>query len=227
VQVSTDEVYGSAPEGIRFDEEGALRPSSPYAASKAAADLLVHAAVTSWGTDAVITRCCNNYGPWQFPEKLIPLMITNLMEGLPLPIYGDGLQVREWIHVRDHCAALWAVWERGLAGRLYNIGTGQEVSNLELVKTLVRLAGADQESITFVRDRPGHDRRYALDSSRLRQELAWHPEIPLTTGLEETMTWYRDNRAWWEQVRSGAYRDWYDRKYGGTDQGPESDQPSS
>ncbi|MFO7768884.1 MAG: dTDP-glucose 4,6-dehydratase [bacterium] len=214
LQVSTDEVYGPAPEGVRFDEEAHLNPSSPYAASKAAGDLLVNAAVTTWEVPVLITRACNNYGPFQFPEKLIPLMITNIMEGRELPVYGDGMQQREWMHVREHCAALWAVWEGGRPGRVYNIGTGEEVPNLDLVRTLVRVMEADPGLITFVADRPGHDRRYALDVGRLRQEIGWSPSIALEEGLEETVRWYQENRDWWEAVKSGAYRDYYQRMYG-------------
>ncbi len=214
LQVSTDEVYGPAPEPDRFDEDAHLDPSSPYAASKAAGDLLVNAALVTWDLPVLITRACNNYGPYQFPEKLIPLMITNIMEGRELPVYGDGMQKREWMHVRDHCSAIQAVWERGRTGRIYNIGTGEEVPNLELVRTLVRVMEADPELITFVKDRPGHDRRYALDVGRLREEIGWTPSIGLEEGLEETVRWYRENRAWWEAVKSGAYRDYYERMYG-------------
>jgi dTDP-glucose 4,6-dehydratase len=215
LQISTDEVYGSAPEGIRFDEEAPFKPSSPYAASKAAAELLVHAAVHTWGLPVVVTRACNNYGPYQFPEKLIPLMITNILERRPLPVYGDGLQRREWLHVRDHCEAVWAVWERGEEGRAYNIGTGQEVPNLELVRTLLRVLEGSEELITFVQDRPGHDRRYALDTTRTSTELGWRPAVGLEEGLGETVRWYREHTEWWETVKSGAYRDWYRRWYGG------------
>ncbi len=213
LQISTDEVYGSTPEGIRFDEDAPFRPSSPYAASKAAAELLVQAAVHSWGLPVLITRACNNYGPYQFPEKLIPLMLTNILEGKPLPVYGDGQQKREWLHVRDHCAAVWAVWEQGTPGRVYNIGTGAEVPNLELVQTMLRLLEGPEELITFVEDRPGHDRRYALDTTRTTAELGWRPVIGLEEGLAETIGWYTGHTDWWEAIKSGAYRDWYDRWY--------------
>jgi dTDP-glucose 4,6-dehydratase len=215
LQISTDEVYGSAPEGVRFDEEAPFHPSSPYAASKAAAELLVHAAVHTWRLPVVVTRACNNYGPYQFPEKLIPLMITNILERRPLPVYGDGLQRREWLHVRDHCAAVWAVWEKGEAGRAYNIGTGREVPNLELVRTLLGILEGPEELITFVQDRPGHDRRYALDTTRTTTELGWRPALGLEGGLRETVRWYREHTEWWETVKSGAYRDWYELWYGG------------
>ncbi len=214
LQISTDEVYGSAPEGVRFDEDARLRPSSPYAASKAAGDLLVLAAVHTWGTPALITRASNNYGPYQFPEKLLPLMITNIMEGAPLPVYGDGMQKREWLHVGDHCTGIWAAWTRGEPGRIYNLSTGEDVPNLAVVRTLLGLMDADEDLITFVTDRPGHDRRYALDVTRARSELGWRPEIALTDGLTETVRWYRENRRWWEEVKSGAYRDYYARMYG-------------
>jgi dTDP-glucose 4,6-dehydratase len=213
LQIGTDEVYGSAPPDIRFSEADHLQPSSPYAASKAAADLLVGAAVHTWGVPALITRASNNYGPWQFPEKLIPLMITNIVEGRPLPVYGDGLQTREWLHVTDHCTAVWAVWTKGEPGRIYNVGTGNDVANLDLVKTLIGLLGASEDLITFVEDRPGHDRRYALDITRLTGELGWRPETPLAEGLEETIAWYRSHQAWWEQIKSGEYRDYYERMY--------------
>jgi len=214
LQISTDEVYGPAPGTERFDETARLKPSSPYAASKAAGDLLVHAARVSWDLPVLITRACNNYGPYQFPEKLIPLMITNIMEGRELPVYGDGMQKREWMHVRDHCEAIWAVWERGRVGGVYNIGTGQEIPNLQLVRALVEAMEADEGLITFVEDRPGHDRRYALDVSRLRDEIGWSPSIGLEEGLAETVRWYQQNRPWWEAVKSGAYRDYYERMYG-------------
>ncbi len=215
LQIGTDEVYGSTPPDIRFSETDHLNPSSPYAASKASADLLVNAAVHTWGVPALITRASNNYGPWQFPEKLIPLMITNIVEGRPLPVYGDGLQTREWLHVIDHCAAIWAVWTGGEVGQIYNVGTGNDVANLDLVKTLIELLGASGDLITFVADRPGHDQRYALDITRLTTELGWLPRIPLEEGLDSTIKWYTQNRTWWENIKSGDYRDYYDRMYGG------------
>ena len=214
LQISTDEVYGSTPEGTRFNEEDRLNPSSPYAASKAAADHLVQAAVHTWNVPALITRASNNYGPYQFPEKLLPLMITNIMEEKPLPVYGDGMQKREWLHVHDHCTAVWAVWQRGEIGRIYNLGTGDEVANLELIKTLLAVMDASEELITFVADRPGHDRRYALDISRLTTELGWQQQITLEEGLQATIEWYRDNRPWWESIKSGQYREYYERMYG-------------
>jgi dTDP-glucose 4,6-dehydratase len=214
LQISTDEVYGSAPEGARFSEEDHLSPSSPYAASKAGADLLVHAAVHTWGVPALITRACNNYGPYQFPEKLLPLMITNIMEGKPLPVYGDGMQRREWLHVEDHGRAVWAVWQKGETGRIYNVGTGEELPNLQLIQTLLSITEASEDLIEFVADRPGHDRRYALDVKRLKSELDWQPEVSLEEGLQQTIEWYQQNRSWWDAIKSGEYRDYYERMYG-------------
>ncbi len=217
LQISTDEVYGSAPKGVHFSETDSLQPSSPYAASKAAGDLLVLAAMHTWGLPALITRASNNYGPYQFPEKLLPLMITNIMENAPLPVYGDGQQRREWLHVRDHCAGIWAAWKRGEPGRIYNLSTGVDVPNLEVIRTLIALMNASEDLITFVTDRPGHDRRYALDVSRARDELGWQSEVDLADGLAETVAWYTGHRQWWEEVKSGTYREYYDRMYGSRD----------
>ena len=214
LQISTDEVYGSAPGDVRFAEGDHLNPSSPYAASKAAGDLLVKAAVHTWGVPALITRACNNYGPYQFPEKLLPLMITNIMEDKPLPVYGDGMQRREWLHVKDHGRAVWAVWEWGEIGEIYNIGTGEEIANLDLIHQLMAIMEGSDDLIEFVADRPGHDRRYALDVSRITSRVGWSPEIDLEEGLRQTVEWYRDNRAWWDAIKSGEYRDYYERMYG-------------
>jgi dTDP-glucose 4,6-dehydratase len=214
VQVSTDEVYGSlGPEGY-FTEDSPLNPSSPYSASKAAADLLVLAYRRTYGLPVIVTRCSNNYGPYQFPEKLIPLMITNALEDRPLPVYGDGLNVRDWIHVRDHCAALDLVLHRGEPGRIYNIGGGNEKTNLEIVRLILSALGKPESLITFVADRPGHDRRYAIDCARLRRELGWRPAVTFERGLRETVAWYRENRNWWEKIKSGEYREYYARMYG-------------
>ena len=214
LQVSTDEVYGSlGPEGL-FHETDPLVPSSPYAASKAAADLLVHAYVTTHGLDAVITRCGNNYGPRQFPEKLIPLFITNALEDKSLPLYGDGLNVRDWIHVEDHCSGIHAVLERGERGRAYNITATSEVANREICDRILSLLGKPDSLVTYVTDRPGHDRRYALDGSRIRSELGWTPEISLADGLQSTIDWYRDNPVWWERIKSGEYQQFYEELYG-------------
>ena len=207
-------MYGSlGPQGL-FTEETPLDPHSPYSASKAAADLMVKAYHDTYGMPVIISRSSNNYGPYQFPEKLLPLMITNIMEGSPLPVYGDGLQKREWLHVRDHCAGIWAAWMRGEPGRIYNLSTGEDVPNLEMVRTLIALMEASEDLIVFVTDRPGHDRRYALDITRAFTELGWRPEVSLSNGLVETVAWYRENRRWWEEVKSGAYREYYARMYG-------------
>jgi len=214
LQVSTDEVYGSlGPEG-RFTESSPLRPSSPYSASKAAADLLVHGYRHTFGIDTVTTRCSNNYGPYQFPEKLIPLMIANALEGRPLPVYGDGMQVRDWIHVEDHCAALLAALEKGRAGETYNIGSGNEWPNLQVVRRILAVLGKPESLVEHVKDRPGHDRRYALDAGKARTELGWAPRIAFEDGLSRTVAWYLGNREWWKRVRTGEYRTYYEKNYG-------------
>ncbi len=214
LHVSTDEVYGSlGPTGL-FTEETPLAPSSPYSASKAASDLLALAYAHTFGVDVVVTRCSNNYGPFQFPEKLIPLMIANALEDRPLPVYGDGLNVRDWIHVDDHARGLVAALERGRAGQVYNFGAASERRNVDIVREVLRLLGKDESLIQYVQDRPGHDRRYAIDASRARGELGWAPRRRFDEGLEETVAWYRAHRDWWERVRSGAYRDYYQRQYG-------------
>ena len=214
LQVSTDEVYGSlGPEGA-FTELSPLKPTSPYAASKASADLLVLAAYRTHGQDVVVTRCSNNYGPFQFPEKLIPLMIANAMEGQALPVYGDGRNVRDWIHVEDHCRAVLAVAEEGRTGEVYNIGANAERENLVVVRRILELVGRPESLIRFVEDRPGHDRRYAIDSSRIRAELGWEPIRNFEIGLEETVEWYRSSKRWCDEVRSGEYREFYGQWYG-------------
>lgn len=207
VQVGTDEVYGALrPSDPPFTETTPLAPNSPYSASKAGADLLVRAYVETFGLAAIITRCSNNYGPYQFPEKLIPLMITRALRDEPLPVYGDGMQVRDWIHVVDHAEALWAVLTRGVVGRVYNIGGEAEVANLEIVRSILTFLGKPESLIRFVTDRLGHDRRYAMDISRMRSDLEWAPRHRLTEGLAETVAWYRGNSIWWERVLSEAYR---------------------
>ncbi|HYE02501.1 MAG TPA: dTDP-glucose 4,6-dehydratase [Phycisphaerales bacterium] len=219
VHVSTDEVYGSLPlddPEERFTEETPLAPNSPYAASKAAADLLVRAYHHTFGLEAMITRCSNNFGPYQFPEKVIPLFVTNLVEGAQVPLYGDGLNVRDWLHVLDHCEAVLAVAERGRAGEVYNIGGNNERSNLELTRTILELMGQGPEMIRRVPDRPGHDRRYAIDAGKIARELGWRPTRSAWPGaLAETVAWYRDNPGWWKRVKSGEYREYYKRQYGG------------
>jgi len=214
VQIGTDEVYGTLGETGYFTEESPIRPNSPYAASKAGADHLVRAYHKTYGMDTRITRCSNNYGPFQFPEKLIPLMITNALEGRPLPVYGDGLHVRDWIYVTDHCRALGIVLEKGRAGEIYNIGGVGEKPNLEVVKTIIEAAGADESLIRFVPDRPGHDRRYAIDSSKIRDELGWQPEVDFAAGIEQTLQWYKEHTGWWQRIKSGEYRQYYENMYG-------------
>ena len=199
VQVSTDEVYGSLDEENRFTEQSRLNPSSPYSASKAAADLLVLAAHKTFAQDVVVTRCSNNYGPFQFPEKLIPLMILQALANQPLPVYGDGLNVRDWIHVEDHCAAVFDVLMQGRAGEIYNVGADCERRNLDLVRSILSHLGKSEDLIQFVTDRPGHDRRYAIDSTKLRAEIGWKPLHDFERGLAETIEWYRQNESWWRE----------------------------
>jgi dTDP-glucose 4,6-dehydratase len=200
VQVSTDEVYGSLGDQGRFTETSPLRPNSAY-----------H---RTFGLPVMITRCSNNYGPDQFPEKLIPLMIANALERKPLPVYGDGGNVRDWIYVEDHCRALERVLHAGRPGEVYNIGGNSELPNLLLVKTLLAQLDAPESLIEFVADRPGHDRRYAIDAGKIAAELGWQPEVPFADGLARTVRWYREHQAWWEKIRSGAYRDYYEAMYG-------------
>jgi dTDP-glucose 4,6-dehydratase len=214
LQISTDEVYGSLGADGYFTEETPLAANSPYAASKAAADLLVRSYVHTFGLPAMITRCSNNYGPYQFPEKLIPLFISNLMRDEPVPVYGDGLNVRDWIHVRDHCAAIDLVWQRGVPGEIYNVGGRCERTNLDLTHTLLDVVGKPRSLIRYVKDRPGHDRRYAIDCSKIETELGWRPQIPFEDGLRETVRWYQENRQWIETIRSGEYMQYYQRQYG-------------
>jgi dTDP-glucose 4,6-dehydratase len=207
LQVSTDEVYGDlSADDPAFTEATPLAPSSPYSASKAAADHLVLAHHRTHGLDALITRCSNNYGPYQFPEKLIPLMIVNALAGKPLPVYGTGENVRDWIHVEDHCRGVLAVLEGGRGGEVYNLGGASERRNLDVVRQIVRHVGASDDLVHFVTDRPGHDRRYAIDFSRAESELGWRPTRTFEEGLEETVRWYLANRGWWTRVQEGAYR---------------------
>ena len=213
VMVSTDEVYGSLGPTGRFTESSPLEPSSPYSASKASADLLALAYHRTFGIDVVVTRCSNNYGPYQFPEKLIPLMIVNALHDQPLPVYGDGGNVRDWLNVADHCQALVLALEKGKAGETYNIGGGTELRNIEIVKRILALLNKSENLIRYVKDRPGHDRRYAIDASRAKAELGWSPAHTFDQGLEETVRWYVDNRSWWQDVISGAYRDYYEKQY--------------
>jgi dTDP-glucose 4,6-dehydratase len=213
VQVSTDEVYGDLEAGGSSSEADALRPSSPYSAAKAAGDLLVTAYARTFGVNASITRGSNTYGPNQYPEKFIPLFVTNALDGEQLPLYGDGRQVRDWLFVEDHCAGIELVLREGTAGEVYNVGGGDEHENLEVANRLIELTGADPGLLRRVEDRPGHDRRYSLETAKLRG-LGWQPEMSFADGLRATVDWYRENRAWWEPIKSGSYREYYEQQYG-------------
>jgi dTDP-glucose 4,6-dehydratase len=213
LHVSTDEVYGTLAAGEYSDEAAPLRPNSPYAASKAASDLLVRSFWQTYRFPALLTRSSNNYGPYQFPEKLLPLMITNALEGKPLPIYGDGLNERDWIFVEDHCRALDRVLQAGRPGETYNIGYGQALTNLRVVRRLLQILHKSEDQIKFVEDRPGHDRRYALNSSKIRRELDWKPTVTFEEGLVRTVEWYRNHTEWVQKTKSGEYRDYYRKFY--------------
>lgn len=214
VQVSTDEVYGSLGPSGRFREDSSISPNSPYAASKAAGDLLVAAYVRTYGLPAIITRSSNNYGPYQFPEKAVPLFITNALAGEALPLYGDGLQVREWLHVQDHCEALALILKNGAPGEIYNIGGNCERANIDVARLILRTLGKPESLIVHVEDRLGHDRRYALDMSKLERMLGWRPRIPFETGLKETVGWYEGHVTWWTRIKEGEYREYYQKTYG-------------
>jgi len=214
VQISTDEVYGSLGPTGKFTETSPLEPNSPYSASKAAADLLVGAFHTTFGLDTVITRCSNNYGPYQFPEKLIPLFVTNAMGDQPLPIYGDGLYVRDWIYVLDHCSAIDRVLRQGKPGGIYNSGSNNEHTNIEITRAILAALGKPESLIRYVKDRPAHDRRYAIDASKIMTELGWQPAHSFEQGMRETVQWYVQNRAWWSAVKSGEYLKYYEQQYG-------------
>jgi dTDP-glucose 4,6-dehydratase len=213
VQVSTDEVYGDLEAGGSSRETDPLRPSSPYSAAKSAGDLLVQAYVRTFGVAASITRGSNSYGPNQYPEKFIPLFVTNALDGEALPLYGDGRQVRDWLFVEDHCAGIELVLREGGPGEIYNVGGGDEHENIEVAQRLIELTGADPSLLRRVEDRPGHDRRYSLDTTKLRS-LGWRPETGFEDGLRATVEWYRANRPWWEPIKSGSYREYYERQYG-------------
>lgn len=213
IQISTDEVYGSLGPNGQFHEATPLAPRSPYAATKAAADLLVLAAVQTYGAPAIITRCSNNYGPYQFPEKFIPLMIAQAMAGQPLPVYGDGRNIRDWLHVEDHCRALDAIVHHGREGEIYNIGGEFEIENLEVAWRILDLLGRPRTLVQFVSDRPGHDRRYAMNCDKIKSELGWRQQWTFETGLPNTIRWYRENREWLDEMRSGAYREYFARHY--------------
>lgn len=214
VQISTDEVYGSADDGLPFTELNSLKPNSPYAATKAAADLLTLAYYRTYGLDVVITRCSNNYGPYQYPEKLIPLFITNLFESKKVPVYGDGMQIRDWIHRDDHNEGILLALSKGRSGEVYNFGGGNAVPNMQIVRTLLEKTGRDESYIEFVKDRLGHDRAYLIDYKKATSELGWTPQMNFEVGISETVKWYRDNEIWWRAVKSGEYRKYYEKQYG-------------
>lgn len=217
LQVSTDEVYGSLPEDkpeLKFTEATPITTNSPYSASKASADLLCNAFYHTFNLPIVITRCSNNYGPYQFPEKLIPLMIANALNGEKLPVYGDGKNVRDWLYVEDHCRAIMAVLDKGKIGEVYNIGGNNEWYNIDIVKLILKKLDKGEDMILYVKDRPGHDRRYAIDSARITNELGWSPEYDFETGIEVTVQWYIKNAEWWQKVMSGEYKKYYEENYG-------------
>jgi dTDP-glucose 4,6-dehydratase len=215
VQVSTDEVYGDVPpRAPSSTESDALVPSSPYSAGKAGGDLQVLAHERTYGVDALVTRGSNTYGPNQYPEKLLPLFLTNALDGEPLPMYGDGNQIRDWLFVEDHCAGIELALRQGRAGEIYNIGGGEEATNRAITELVLQHTGADAALVRRVEDRPGHDRRYSLDTTKIREQLGWAPQVRLTEGFPRTAAWYRENRSWWEPIkRSGGYREYYDKQY--------------
>jgi dTDP-glucose 4,6-dehydratase len=213
LQISTDEVYGSLGSTGLFTELTPISPNSPYSSSKAAADLAALAFYHTYGLPVVVTRCSNNYGPLQFPEKLIPLMIINAMSNKKLPVYGDGLNVRDWIYVIDHNKAAELVFEKGIPGEVYNIGASREMTNIEIVKLILSKLGKSEELIQYVKDRPGHDRRYAIDSSKIREQLGWVPEFQFEDAMNNTINWYLANRNWWERIISGEYQNYYNEQY--------------
>jgi len=213
LHISTDEVYGSLGESGAFTEETPLAPNSPYSASKAAADLMVRAYCNTYGLAGLVTRCSNNYGPYQFPEKLIPLMISNAVEDKEVPVYGDGLNVRDWIYVEDHCRALDQVLHQGQEGEVYNVGGGSERTNLSVVQTILDHLGKSHSLIRFVKDRPGHDRRYAIDFSKIERDLKWRPWVSFEEGIRLTVDWYLEHRPWWRKIKSGEYMNYYKRMY--------------
>ena len=213
IHISTDEVYGSAPSGAAFKEDTPLDPRSPYAASKASAEHFVTAYSNTYGISSVILRCTNNFGPFQFPEKLVPLMIANASEDKPLPVYGDGMQERDWLFVQDYCSAIALALEKAKPGSIYNVSSGVSQPNLKIVRTILRFLGKPDSLIQYVQDRPGHDRRYALDSSKFRRELDWSPLVSFEEGIRKTIEWYRANSEWLDHARSGEYRNYYERHY--------------
>jgi dTDP-glucose 4,6-dehydratase len=219
LQVSTDEVYGTLPEDkpeIKFTEETPLQPNSPYSASKAAADCLVRSYFHTFHMPVLTTRCSNNYGPYHFPEKLIPLFVTNLMEGKKVPLYGDGLNVRDWLYVEDHCDAIWTVLNKGTVGEVYNVGGNNEITNRKITETLIREMGKNwDEVVTYVKDRPGHDRRYAIDAGKIKRELGWEPKHRFESAIKTTIQWFKDHESWWRAIKSGEYLKYYETQYAG------------
>lgn len=213
LQVSTDEVYGALGQTGMFTETTPLSPNSPYSASKASADMIVRAYYQTYGLPVNITRCSNNYGPYQFPEKLIPLMIHNALESQPLPVYGDGMQIRDWLHVKDHCAAITAVLGKGRAGEVYNVGGNNENANLEIVRLILKELDRPESLIAHIQDRPGHDRRYAIDNTKITTELGWRPAYTFEKGMQETIRWYLEHRDWVERITRGDYQNYYERMY--------------
>jgi dTDP-glucose 4,6-dehydratase len=217
LQVSTDEVYGTLPEDrpeIKFTEETPLQPNSPYSASKAAADCLARSYFHTFHMPVLTTRCSNNYGPYHFPEKLIPLFVTNLMEGKKVPLYGDGMNVRDWLYVEDHCDAIWTVLNNGRFGEVYNIGGNNEIANRVITETILREMNKPWEQfVTYVKDRPGHDRRYAIDASKIKRELGWSPKHKFEQAIKTTIQWYRDHESWWRNIKSGEYLKYYETQY--------------
>jgi len=213
VQVSTDEVYGTLGETGLFTELTPLSPNSPYSASKAGGDLLVRAYHETFGMNVNITRCSNNYGPYQFPEKLIPLIIANALNDKSLPVYGDGLNIRDWLFVEDHCSAIDLVMHKGVNGEVYNIGGNNERTNIQIIKTILAELGKPESLITFVKDRPGHDRRYGIDATKITNELVWEPKYHFESGIKATIQWYLDNKEWWQRIQSGAYQEYYAKQY--------------
>ncbi|CAN7722712.1 dTDP-glucose 4,6-dehydratase [Paenibacillus sp. LjRoot153] len=214
VHVSTDEVYGTLGETGLFTEETPLAPNSPYSASKAGSDLLVRAYYETFGLNVNITRCSNNYGPLQFPEKLIPLMIANALSDKALPVYGDGLNIRDWLYVEDHCSAIDLVLHNGVSGEVYNIGGNNERTNIQIIQTILRELGKPESLMKFVKDRPGHDRRYGIDASKITNDLGWKPKHNFETGIVETIRWYLDNQDWWKRIQTGEYQNYFDMQYG-------------
>jgi dTDP-glucose 4,6-dehydratase len=214
LHVSTDEVYGSLEATGYFTEETPMHPNSPYSASKASSDMLVLAYQHTFGFPGIVTRCSNNYGPYQFPEKLIPLLIANALNDKAIPVYGDGSNVRDWLYVEDHCSALDVVLHKGIAGDVYNIGGNNEWKNIDIVKLVLKEIGKPESLITFVKDRPGHDKRYAIDAAKIEKDLGWTPAHQFENGIKKTIRWYLDNKQWWERIISGEYKKYYEQQYG-------------